>query len=326
MNRSTSMSFDIPNAADAASVLPIKVAALYRFARLDDLEPLRDHLLAQFQRLKIVGTLLLAQEGVNGTIAGWPDDLDAALAILRDKTGLSELELKFSRAPDLPFRRLKVKIKREIVTMGVPDVDPTLIAGTYVAPHDWNALISDPDTIVIDTRNDYEVRLGTFNKAVDPQTTSFGEFPAWVEANREQLEGRKIAMFCTGGIRCEKATAFVRGAGFDEVFHLKGGILQYIEDVPSDQSLWQGECFVFDERVSVGHGVMPGAASLCHACRHSVTQEDRQSPLYQEGVCCPQCAETQDPKDRARFAERQKQIELAEARGRGAHLGPRKSD
>jgi UPF0176 protein len=302
--------------------LPIRVAALYRFAPLSDLETLRADLLGLCREHGITGTLLIAREGINGTIAGLPDDLDAALDGIRARTGLHELELKFSGAPAMPFRRLKVKVKREIVTMGLPDIDPTLSAGTYVAPRDWNALIADPNTIVIDTRNDYEVRLGTFHNAVDPQTTTFGEFPAWVEAHRDELEGRKIAMFCTGGIRCEKATAFVRGAGFDEVFHLKGGILQYLEDVPQSESLWEGECFVFDERVSVGHALVPGAATLCHACRHPVTEADRASPLYTEGVCCPQCAETQDPADRVRFAERQKQIELAQARGE-THLGPR---
>jgi UPF0176 protein len=303
--------------------LPIRVAALYRFAPLADLEALRADLLELCRRHGIAGTLLLAKEGINGTVAGMPSELDAVLAGLCERTGLVDLELKFSGAPAMPFRRLKVKIKREIVTMGVPDIDPTLSAGTYVAPEHWNALISDPDTIVIDTRNDYEVRLGTFANAVDPVTTSFGEFPAWVEAHRDQLDGRKIAMFCTGGIRCEKATAYVKGAGFDEVFHLKGGILKYLEDVPAENSLWEGECFVFDERVSVGHGLVPGQTMLCHACRHSVTEEDRASPLYQEGVCCPQCAGSQDPADRARFAERQKQIELAQARGEAPHLGPR---
>lgn len=316
----TSSTLSVPA---AAGDLPIRVAALYRFAPLSDLERIRGDVLALCRDHGIAGTLLLAREGINGTIAGLPDALDAALTGICARIGLTDLELKFSGAPAMPFRRLKVKIKREIVTMGVPDIDPTLSAGTYVAPADWNALISDPGTIVIDTRNDYEVRLGTFANAVDPVTTTFGEFPAWVEAHRGEFEGRKIAMFCTGGIRCEKATAYVRGAGFDEVFHLKGGILQYLEDVPAEDSLWQGECFVFDERVSVGHGLVPGEAMLCHACRHPVTEADRASPLYREGVCCPQCAETQDPEDRARYAERQKQIELAQARGDAPHLGPR---
>jgi UPF0176 protein len=306
--------------------LPIRVAALYRFSPLTDLDALRTDLLALCRRHGIAGTLLLAKEGINGTIAGLPGALEQVLEGLCARTGLADLELKFSGAPAMPFRRLKVKIKREIVTMGVADIDPTLSAGTYVAPEDWNALISDPDTIVIDTRNDYEVRLGTFANAVDPVTTTFGEFPAWVEAHRDQLDGRKIAMFCTGGIRCEKATAYVKGAGFEDVFHLKGGILQYLEDVPAENSLWEGECFVFDERVSVGHGLVPGQTLLCHACRHSVTEADRATPLYQEGVCCPQCAETQDPADRARFAERQRQIELAQARGEAPHLGPRLSE
>ncbi len=303
--------------------LPIRVAALYRFAPLADLPGLRRKLLAVCEDNEICGTLLIAHEGINGTIAGLPDTLDAALAGIRELTGLDGFELKFSGATEMPFRRLKVRIKREIVTMGVPDIDPNLIVGTYVEPAGWNALISDPNTIVIDTRNDYEVRIGTFANAVDPDTRSFGEFPAWVDAHRGELEGKKIAMFCTGGIRCEKATAYVRGVGFDEVYHLKGGILQYLEDVPAEDSLWQGECFVFDERVSVGNGLALGQSKLCHACRHPVTEEDQADPLYREGVCCPQCAQTQDPADRARFEERQKQIELAQGRGE-AHLGPRR--
>ncbi|MBS9721007.1 rhodanese-related sulfurtransferase [Tianweitania sp. BSSL-BM11] len=317
------MTLSTPPVSPEIADLPVRVAALYRFAPLADLEPMRADLVAICREHGIAGTLLLAHEGINGTIAGLPDRLEAALAAICARTGLNDLELKFSGAPAMPFRRLKVKIKREIVTMGVLDIDPTLSAGTYVAPGDWNALIADPDTIVIDTRNDYEVRLGTFTNAVDPVTTTFGEFPAWVEAHRAELEGRKIAMFCTGGIRCEKATAYVRSAGFEDVYHLKGGILQYLEDVPAENSLWQGECFVFDERVAVGHGLKPGGALLCHACRHPVTEADRAHPLYREGVCCPQCAETQDPADRARYAERQKQIELAQARGEAPHLGPR---
>ncbi|MBP0439285.1 rhodanese-related sulfurtransferase [Tianweitania sediminis] len=307
------MSSTPPPFSDPAA-LPIRVAALYRFARLEDLPALQQDILAICRRNGIVGTLLLAFEGINGTIAGQPDKLDEALDQICRRSGLGDLELKFSGAASLPFRRLKVKVKREIVTMAKPDLDPRLSAGTYVSPGEWNALISDPETIVIDTRNDYEVRLGTFAGAVDPNTTTFSEFPAWVEAHREDLAGRKIAMFCTGGIRCEKATAYVREAGFESVFHLKGGILQYLEDVPADRSLWQGECFVFDDRVAVGHGLSLGAAQLCHACRHPVTEADRADPRYVEGVCCPQCAETQDPADRARFAERQKQIELAAER------------
>jgi UPF0176 protein len=221
----------------------------------------------------------------------------------------------------MPFHRMKVRLKREIVTMGVPDIDPLRDAGAYVEPSGWNALISDPDTVVIDTRNDYEVRLGTFAGARDPETTSFRDFPAWVEQHRGELEGKKVAMFCTGGIRCEKATAYVRSLGLEDVFHLKGGILKYLEEVPAAQSLWQGECFVFDERVSVGHGLAVGDAGLCRACRSPVTAADRQSPKFREGISCERCFDSRTEEDRARYAERHRQVEMAAARGHRPHIG-----
>jgi UPF0176 protein len=220
----------------------------------------------------------------------------------------------------MPFYRMKVKVKREIVTMGVDDIDPKKSAGAYVEAKDWNALISDEDTILIDTRNDYEVEIGTFSGAVDPDTKTFSEFPAWVEKNRERLEGKKVAMFCTGGIRCEKATAFVKGLGVESVYHLKGGILRYLEEVPAGESRWEGECFVFDERVSVGHGLIEGEAELCRACRAPLTVAAKASEKYEEGVSCPSCYETRTAEDRARYAERQKQIRLAHARGE-RHIG-----
>jgi UPF0176 protein len=216
---------------------------------------------------------------------------------------------------------MKVRLKREIVTMGVEDIDPATSAGTYVAPADWNALISQPDTIVIDTRNAYEVSIGTFRGAIDPATASFREFPAWVETHRAELEGRKVAMFCTGGIRCEKATAYVKSLGFEDVFHLRGGILKYLEEVPAEQSLWQGECFVFDERVSVSHGLSEGDAELCRACRHPLTASELASPRYAAGVSCPHCFDARTDEDRQRYAERQRQVELAQARGKGPHIG-----
>lgn len=306
-----------------AAYLPIRVAALYRFAPLADPAGARDALHALCVKHGVAGTLLVAHEGINGTIAGRPEKLGAVIDGIYAVTGFDRLELKFSGAAEMPFRRTKVKVKPEIVTMGIAEIDPTLSAGTYVDPQDWNALIADPNTVVVDTRNDYEVRLGTFRDAVDPQTTTFRDFPHWVEANRAQLEGKRIAMFCTGGIRCEKATAYVRAAGFDDVHHLRGGILQYLEDVPQADSLWQGECFVFDERVSVGHDLALGEAVVCRACRHPVTEAERADPRYVEGVSCPHCADAQDPADRARFAERQRQIELAHARGGTPHLKPR---
>ncbi|TJW46543.1 MAG: rhodanese-related sulfurtransferase, partial [Mesorhizobium sp.] len=269
----------------------------------------------------IRGTLLLAHEGINGTVAGSEAAIAALIDHLESIEGLAGLEVKYSSAAEMPFYRMKVRLKREIVTMGVENIDPAASAGTYVAPADWNALISDANTIVIDTRNAYEVSIGTFKGAVDPATTSFREFPAWVEQHRDELDDRKIAMFCTGGIRCEKATAYVKSLGFEDVFHLKGGILKYLEEVPAEESLWQGECFVFDERVSVSHGLVEGEAEVCRACRHPLTGEDRLSPKYAVGVSCPHCFDARSDEDRARYAERQRQVELAHARGDRRHIG-----
>ena len=249
--------------------LPILVAALYRFAPLADLPILREQLLELCRPLGIRGTLLIAEEGINGTIAGSDEAIEAAIAALRQLPGCDDLDVKFSRAGSLPFGRMKVKIKREIVTLGQPQVDPHA-TGKYVSALDWNALISDPDTIVIDTRNDYEVAIGTFRGAIDPGTASFREFPEWFRQRRDELLGNgkppKVAMFCTGGIRCEKSTAFLKSEGIDEVYHLRGGILQYLEETPPELSLWQGECYVFDERVSVGHGLVPGRFTTCKDC------------------------------------------------------------
>ncbi|WP_413774686.1 rhodanese-related sulfurtransferase [Mesorhizobium sp. AR10] len=300
---------------------PFRVAALYRFARLDTFEALRAPLAAFCCGRSIKGTLLLAHEGINGTVAGSEQAIAQLIDHLESIEGLAGLEVKYSSAAEMPFHRMKVRLKREIVTMGVWDIDPTTSAGTYVAPADWNALISDANTIVIDTRNAYEVSIGTFKCAVDPDTTSFREFPAWVEQHRGELDGRKVAMFCTGGIRCEKATAYVKSLGFQDVFHLRGGILKYLEEVPAEESLWQGECFVFDERVSVSHGLAEGDAELCRACRHPLTGQDRLSPKYAAGVSCPHCYDARSDEDRARYAERQRQVELAQAQGRGPHIG-----
>lgn len=300
---------------------PFRVAALYRFVRLARFEAIRAPLAAFCRGRGIKGTLLLAPEGINGTVAGGAEEIASLIGYLQSFEEFSGLEVKYSGADAMPFHRMKVRLKREIVTMGVEGIDPSAGAGAYVSAADWNALIADPDTVVIDTRNDYEVSLGTFAGSVDPATRSFREFPAWVENHRAELDGRKIAMFCTGGIRCEKATAYVKSLGFENVFHLKGGILEYLEDVPVGQSLWQGECFVFDGRVSVSHGLAEGEAELCRACRHPLTGQDRHSPRYEAGVSCPHCFEARTDRDRARYAERQRQVELAEARGRGPHIG-----
>jgi UPF0176 protein len=300
---------------------PLRVAALYRFARLEAFAALRAPLAAFCCGRGIKGTLLLAHEGINGTVAGSEADIAALIDHIESIEGLAGLEVKYSSAAQMPFHRMKVRLKREIVTMGIRNLDPAASAGTYVAPADWNALISDADTIIVDTRNAYEVSIGTFKGAVDPATTSFREFPAWVEQHRAELVGRKVAMFCTGGIRCEKATAYVRSLGFEDVFHLKGGILKYLEEVPAEQSLWQGECFVFDERVSVSHGLVEGEAELCRACRHPLTGQDLTSSKYTAGISCPHCYDARSDEDRARYAERQRQVELAEAQGRSPHIG-----
>lgn len=306
--------------------MTIQIAALYKFFRFPDYAERRQGLAAKLCGLGIKGSLLLAEEGINGTIAGTPEAIAEALATLRALPGAETLEAKFSEADEMPFLRLKVRLKREIVTLGVPGTDPNSLVGTYVKPQDWNALISDPGTVLIDTRNDYEVAIGTFEGAIDPQTETFREFPAWFRDFREKLEaeGRKpkIAMFCTGGIRCEKATSFVKAEGIDDVFHLEGGILKYLEEVPPEGSLWRGECFVFDERVSVCPDLSPGSHVLCHACGHPVSEAQREDPAYVEGVSCPHCIEKMTDAQRARFAERQKQIELAKKRGQ-AHVGPR---
>lgn len=293
---------------------PVHVAALYRFATVGDPAALRAELAHYCCSRGLKGTLLVAGEGVNGTVAGGREALDGLVALLAAH-GIDGLELKFSTAADMPFHRMKVRLKREIVTMGVPDIDPAHAAGAYVEPADWNALIADPATVVIDTRNDYEVAIGTFDGAVDPETASFRDFPAWVDAHRGELEGRKVAMFCTGGIRCEKSTNWLMAQGVDKVYHLKGGILKYLEEVPQDQSLWQGECFVFDGRVSVGHGLVPGHTGLCHACRRPLRPGDQNHPDYERGVSCPQCRATYTEADRDRFRERQQQADLARGRG-----------
>ena len=300
----------------------IQVAALYRFTPFPDPAALREPLLAACEEVGVKGTLLLAHEGINGTIAGTDNAIAAVLDHIRSLPGCAELDVKFSHAPEMPFHRMKVRLKREIVTMGEPDIDPTQSVGRYVDPQDWNALISDPDTIVIDTRNDYEVAVGTFEGAVDPRTASFRDFPTWFRTHREELlEGKKkVAMFCTGGIRCEKSTSFLRSEGIEDVFHLKGGILKYLEEVPEEESKWQGECFVFDERVTVKHGLETGEYGLCRACRRPVSQSDRASPAFEEGVSCPACFDERTEEQRARYRERQRQEALARKRGT-SHVG-----
>lgn len=312
------------DSANTARLAPVRVAALYNFVRFDDPASLREPLLKACRDNGVRGTLLLAPEGINGTVAGAHDGIDAVLAHIRSLPGCADLEVKYSSADTMPFHRTKVRLKREIVTMGQGDLDPAANAGTYVDPQDWNDLIADPDTIVIDTRNDYEVSVGQFEGAIDPRTPSFRDFPTWFREERERLLGQgkpaKVAMYCTGGIRCEKSTAFLKAEGVEEVYHLKGGILKYLETVPEELSMWRGECFVFDQRVSVGHGLMPGSHLLCFACRRPVSQQDAASPLYEEGVSCPACHDERNDEQRESYRERHRQELLAEAEGR-AHVG-----
>ncbi len=301
---------------------PMKVAALYRFATFEAPELLQPQVADWCKEHELKGTILLAHEGINGTVAGPPDGIDAVVALLKSLPGCAELDVKYSHADEMPFYRMKVRVKKEIVTMGIEGIDPKREVGTYVQPEDWNALISDPDTVLIDTRNDYEVAIGTFEGAVDPRTKSFSEFPEWFREHREELAAgkTKFAMFCTGGIRCEKSTAFLKAEGIDDVYHLEGGILRYLENVPEAESKWQGECFVFDERVSVKHGLELGEMELCHACRRPISQDDMKSEHFIEAVSCPACYAERSDDDRARFAERQKQIGLAKKRG-NQHIG-----
>ena len=299
---------------------PIVVAALYQFVRLPDYEALREPLLNKCSEEGIMGTLLLAAEGINGTIAGDRSSVDRLLAYLKEDERFSAIEHKESYYAEMPFYRMKVKLKREIVTMGVEGIDPNHIVGTYVEPKDWNDVISDPDVTVVDTRNYYEYAIGSFKGAEDPKTTTFREFPEYVEKNLDPSKNKKVAMFCTGGIRCEKSTAYLKEQGFDEVYHLKGGIIKYLEEVPKEKSLWEGECFVFDNRVAVDHDLEKGSYDQCHGCRHPITEDDKLSEHYLAGIACPRCYDDQTPEQRQRFSERQKQIELAKKRNQ-QHIG-----
>lgn len=286
------------------------VAALYKFVSLPDFAEKQEPLLSYCQSQGIKGTILLAAEGINGTIAGSRQGVDSVLAFLRSDARLADLEHKESYSQTQPFERLKVRLKAEIVTMGLPEVDPNQQVGTYVSPQEWNDLISDPEVIVIDTRNDYEVNIGTFKTAQNPQTKSFRELPEYVSNNLDPNQHKKVALFCTGGIRCEKASAFMLSQGFTEVYHLKGGILKYLESVPAEESLWEGECFVFDERVAVRHGLELGSHELCFCCGYPISEQDKASPQYEEGISCPHCFDSLTPEKRLRQQEKWKQYRL----------------
>ncbi|MGV6800347.1 MAG: oxygen-dependent tRNA uridine(34) hydroxylase TrhO [bacterium] len=299
------------------------VAALYKFVSLPDFQSLQAPLLKTCEDVGACGTLLLAEEGINGTIAASHNGITHIIGWLRDQAPFSDLDVKYSYAEEQPFLRMKVRLKKEIVTLGAGPVDPNKQVGTYINPEEWNDLIARDDIILIDTRNDYEVAIGTFTGALNPKTTTFREFPQYVERLKKRLpegEKPKIAMFCTGGIRCEKASSYMLQEGFDEVFHLKGGILKYLEKIPPKDSVWQGECFVFDNRVAVKHGLEEGSYHMCHACRMPISDEDMASPDYRPGVSCPYCIGKYSAEDIARFEERQKQIDLAKARGE-RHIG-----
>ena len=296
------------------------VCALYKFVRLDNHQALRAPLYDTLHDNQVRGTLLLASEGINGTIAGSREGIDTVLDWLHSQPQLADIEYKESTTDTPPFKRTRVKLKKESVTMGVAGIDPTHVVGTYVSPQDWNDLISDPEVLLIDTRNDYEFQVGTFKNAVNPETASFREFPHYVKQQLDPGRHRKVAMFCTGGIRCEKSTAFLKEQGFEEVFHLKGGILKYLEEVAEDKTLWEGECFVFDERVTVNHRLEQGNYDQCHACRLPITESDMASDRFIQGVSCPHCFDKLTTKQKSRFQERQKQMELARARGE-VHMG-----
>jgi len=301
-------------------VSKIIVAALYKFAKLPDYQEMQPGLFDYCVKQDLYGTLLLAEEGINGTVAGTRAGIDALIAFLRADARFADLEHKESYADEMPFTRMKVKLKKEIVTLGVAGINPNEKVGTYVAPEDWNALISDPDVVLIDTRNGYECDIGTFRGAIDPKTTTFREFPSYVSQNFNPGKHKKVAMFCTGGIRCEKASSLMVAQGFEQVYHLQGGILKYLEKIPPAESLWEGECFVFDQRISVGHGLKVGEYEQCHGCRHPISPEARASVQFVEGVSCPHCFSSLSEEKRIRFSERQKQTELAIKRGR-VHIG-----
>lgn len=298
----------------------IIVCALYKFVTLDDIESKRQPLLEFMLKRDIRGTLLLAREGINGTVAGSRETIDELLTYLKADERLTDLNTKESVDGSNPFYRTKVRLKKEIVTLGVEGIDPLRSVGTYVAPNDWNELISDPETIVIDTRNDYEVGIGTFKHAINPDTKTFRDFPAYVQKNLDVSKHRKVAMFCTGGIRCEKSTAYLKTLGFEDVYHLQGGILNYLKEMPKEESMWEGECFVFDNRVAVGHDLLKGDYDQCHACRMPITEAEMQSEFYVKGVSCPHCYNTHSEDRKARFQERERQVKLARERGE-EHIG-----
>jgi len=302
-----------------------KIAALYKFAEVGNPEKAQIEIRSNLKVLSIHGTILVGQEGINGTISGSKDNIDKAIAYIRQLKNFNDTDIKFSEASINPFARLKIKLKEEIVTIGDKTVKPQEVTGNYINPKDWNDLIDDNNTILIDTRNDYECAIGTFKNAINPKTVRFRDFPKWVKTqnfSKEDKKNKKIAMFCTGGIRCEKASSFMMNDGFKDVNHLKGGVLKYFEDVPEKKSLWLGECFVFDDRVSVKHDLKVGSYDMCHGCRMPITDADKKSNNYIKGVACPKCFAQKTEKQKSRYMSRKKQIDLAKTRNK-KHLGPK---
>jgi UPF0176 protein len=284
------------------------VTAFYRFTPLADASACHAAYKQALAPLGLCGTLLVAPEGINGTIAGSPDAIETMLSILHAQAGLQRQDVKFSSAQEKPFNRLKIRLKREIITFNQPAADPSLLPGTYVAPKDWNRLLDDPDVLVLDTRNLYETAIGAFTNATDPRIDSFTDLAAFVRSELDPAKHKKIAMYCTGGIRCEKASAFMRAEGFDEVYHLQGGILRYLEEIPESESRWQGDCYVFDKRMAVGHGLTTGKYAMCFCCGYPLSADDLTSALYEAGVSCGYCHAQTGPADKARFRERQRQM------------------
>ena len=301
------------------------VAALYKFSSIKDPVSLHNEMRIKLKNFSIYGTILVGEEGINGTISGLENNLEQAIEYIESIDGFSSLDIKYSQSTKNPFVRLKIKLKNEIVTIGDESIDPNKIVGEYIEPSDWNKLILDKDTILIDTRNDYEYSIGTFKKSINPNTTKFREFPNWVKKQKftkDDKENKKIAMFCTGGIRCEKASSFMKENGFKNVNHLKGGILNYFKSVNKNDSLWEGECFVFDDRVSVKHDLSEGTYDMCHGCRMPITDIDKISDLYIRGVACPKCFHETTDAQKARYMSRQKQVDLAK-KNNTKHIGPR---
>ncbi|URQ69097.1 rhodanese-related sulfurtransferase [SAR86 cluster bacterium] len=302
-----------------------KVAALYKFHSIENPLSVRHMLKSNLDNNLVTGTILIGKEGLNGTISASIKDMKKAISIIKSIKGFDDINIKYSKSKIKPFTRLKVKTKEEIVTIGDKKLDPSINSGIYVEPKDWNSFIAKDDVLLIDTRNNYEYSIGTFKNSINPRTNNFREFPNWVKNQKfsnKDKKTKKVAMFCTGGIRCEKATSYMKKEGFKNVFHLKGGVLKYFEDITTDQSKWIGECFVFDDRVSLDHNLDEGSYDMCHGCRMPITKQDKESKYFIKGVSCPACFASKTDEQKSRYMSRQKQIDLAKSRNE-SHIGPK---